>query len=48
MKLLKWLGWCEHDWKEVAQYGVYVLGNQTATEYHQRCSKCGKMRKITL
>jgi len=54
MNLRKLLGLCEHDWKVISQYGVFCTDKwiqkqeQVATEYHQQCSKCKKMRKYTL
>lgn len=52
-RLKKWLGICEHDWREIAQYAINIIHlngtkSQVNTEYHQQCSKCKKMRKFTL
>jgi hypothetical protein len=52
MSLRKLLGLCEHDWKEVTRFaikGYWSIGDgRIATEYHQQCTKCKKMRKFTL
>lgn len=43
-------GGCDHKWDLFRTYKVLAIDGQTqvATQYHQRCEKCGEIRVRTL
>jgi len=47
--LFGWSRKCRHEWKEVERVRMLDdLGDPVGTKYIRRCTKCGKMKQVTL
>ena len=44
-RIRSWFGICDHKWQAVREVRVRDEYEQTWTEYHLRCAKCGNMKK---
>ncbi|WEQ51195.1 hypothetical protein LV478_11705 [Komagataeibacter oboediens] len=48
--LLGWSRTCRHEWEVMDEWQMMEDGHDypVGTKYIQRCTKCGKMKQVTL